>query len=432
LKGWPLLRFSTGWRPGCALVEVEERAGSEAGAEDHGTRRQLALHWPLVISAFVVILSALGLGRLGYPAILPYMRQGLNLSNTEMGAIATGNLSGYLLTSVAAGYLTIRYRARSIMLFSLMVLAASLALTGLANTFAGALLLQTLVGAGSAGCVVTALGLVSSSLPQWARGRVTGLVVGGAGVGQIVAGWLMLALQVPAHAIGWRYGWFALGAAVLLTAIVPYTLFRSTDRPAAADEANPKPIAWSDIYRNSLVLVLAFISVFFALSFAGYNTFFVEFLISDARLSGEAANWHWQLVGIAGAFSGPCWGWLSDVWNRKASLFLVFLSLALAIILGVYGGSTAFILSALLFGFTMWSSLVIIVAIYGDQLSPRLTSAALGINILIFGFGQIAGVTIVGHIADVSGSFVPAFTIAAGVALLGLVLTLFLKQPHQS
>lgn len=64
----------------------------------------------------------------------------------------------------------------------------------------------------------------------------------------------------------------------------------------------------------------------------------------------------------------------------------------------------------------------------GDYLESRLAPTALGFVTLFFGLGQAAGLSVVGAIADATGSFGPAFLLAAGVAFLGGVGSLLLSS----
>jgi cyanate permease len=49
---------------------------------------------------------------------------------------------------------------------------------------------------------------------------------------------------------------------------------------------------------------------------------------------------------------------------------------------------------------------------------------------LFFGLGQAAGPSVAGAIADATGSFAPAFLLAAGVAFVGSVGSLLLRPPQ--
>ena len=86
--------------------------------------------------------------------------------------------------------------------------------------------------------------------------------------------------------------------------------------------------------------------------------------------------------------------------------------------------------SAIIFGLTAWSIPSIVAAASGDYMGSRLAPAALGFVTLFFGLGQAAGPSVAGTIADMTGSFGPAFLAAAGVAFLGGVGSLLMRPPR--
>jgi len=59
----------------------------------------------IIGTGVLVSLGAIGFGRFSMSLILPYMRQGLELSYAQIGMVATGNFWGYLFFSLAAGVL---------------------------------------------------------------------------------------------------------------------------------------------------------------------------------------------------------------------------------------------------------------------------------------------------------------------------------------
>lgn len=65
-------------------------------------------------------------------------------------------------------------------------------------------------------------------------------------------------------------------------------------------------------------------------------------------------------------------------------------------------------------------------------MGPQMAPAALGFVTLFFGLGQAAGPSVAGALADATGSFRPAFLMAAGAAFLGGVGSLLLRPPRDN
>jgi len=111
-------------------------------------------------------------------------------------------------------------------------------------------------------------------------------------------------------------------------------------------------------------------------------------------------------------------------------MMLVYLIHAAAFTLFALAATPAvFTAAALLYGSTAFSIPAIMSAACGDLFGQRLAPAALGFVTLLFGIGQALGPGVAGLMADASGSFTPAFLLAAAVALLGACGATTLARP---
>src|SRR4030065_2532796 len=86
--------------------------------------------WIIVITGILAFMLAHGFGKMSYTVILPFMKDGLSLTYTQVGLIATGNFIGYLIVSVVVGFLASRFGARNIIFLSRLVTGVGLLLTG--------------------------------------------------------------------------------------------------------------------------------------------------------------------------------------------------------------------------------------------------------------------------------------------------------------
>jgi sugar phosphate permease len=406
------------------------------------------------VVAVLTVMGCLGLARFGYTMILPPMQTDLALSNTQTGGLATGNFVGYLTLAVIGGAIASRYGARRVIGISMLLAGVTMMLTGVAGSFQAALVWRVLTGVGSGGTNVP----VMSVLPAWfssrRRGLATGMAVGGSGLALILAGLLVPRLLDRFGADGWRYSWLVLGALVVGLGILAFALLR--DRP---EEKNLRPIGseaqdlssglgalpahktapgapislmWGRVYRSGVIWHLALVYVAFGFSYVIYATFFAKYLQSEAGYTEEAAGKLWAAVGWLSIFSGLVWGALSDKIGRKSGLALVYLTQAACFaVFALWRNPAGYALSAVLFGLTGWSIPGIVAAACGDYVGPALAPAALGFVTLFFGIGQALGPSVAGAFADATGSFVPAFLVAAAVALLGCVGSLLLRRPPE-
>ena len=144
--------------------------------------------WIVVFIGLLAVIGSHGFGRMAYSIILPQMTEGLGLNWTQAGLLGTANFVGYLLFALAGGYLASRYGTRRVILFSLLITALSLALTGTSSTFQTALVMRFITGMGSSGVYMPAMSLGSLWFASKRRGLATGIIGCGPGVGIFLTG----------------------------------------------------------------------------------------------------------------------------------------------------------------------------------------------------------------------------------------------------
>ncbi len=416
--------------------------------EEVEDRRRRGLHygWIIAIMSVVTVLGALGFARFGYTMILPSMKNGLNLTDSQAGDLATGNMIGYLVMAVTCGYLASRFGPRIVITIFMFIISGSMVLTGMAPNFQLALLGRTLTGVGSGGTNVPVMGLVPAWFTAKRRGLATGMAVSGSSFGMLITGFLVpMILNKYGEDAGWRISWFCLAGLCALIAVLGLLILRNRPRDkglrpfgagreeAVAAEQKSSALQWGLVYKAAPVWHLALIYVMFGFSYIIYATFFARYLTWEAGFTTEAAGALWSAVGMVSIISGFIWGSVSDVLGRKYGLAIVyFLQFLCFTIFGLWKAPAGYYLSALLFALTAWSIPGIMAAASGDLLGARLAPAALGFVTLFFGIGQAGGTFIGGRIADFTGSYTLAFLIAGAAALVGAVASLFLRTPEKA
>jgi sugar phosphate permease len=409
--------------------------------------------WVILFMSVVTVLGSLGFARFGYTMILPHMKEGLGLTKTQAGNLATGNFVGYLVLAIVGGFLAARYGPRVVISLAMLLVGVTMFLTGLAPSFQMALVWRTLTGVGSGGSNVPVMGLVPAWFGTKRRGLASGIAAGGSSVGLAITGPLIPRIIDAYGADGWRYSWYYLGAMTVIIAILCFVLLRNRPEEKGlmaigSDESPPPPpqgkpldgardkassLQWGLVYKSGAVWHLALIYVMFGFSYIIYATFFADYLTGEAGFTKEAAGWLWMLAGLVSFVSGFIWGTVSDVIGRKYGLALVYFLQGLCfIIFGLWKATPGYYLSVFLFALTAWSIPAIMAATSGDYLGPRLAPAALGFVTVFFGIGQAIGPTLAGYIGDATGSYTWAFIIAGLAAFLGAGGALSLRPPTKA
>lgn len=378
----------------------------------------------VVFSGLLAVLGSIGFARFGYSMILPGMKEGLSLTYTQMGFMASGNLIGYMISAIIGGVLAARYGPRAVIASSLLLVGMSMLLTSLVGNFPQALLLRSLAGLGSGGANVPAMMLPAAWISSKSRGLASGVIAAGSGVGLIATGFLVPRLDETFGIEGWRYSWLVLGVMTLIFALFCVTAIRNvpSKEPLAK---SVRTIGWKLSKIDTLLWKMGVIYSMFGFSYVIYATFFGAYLVKEVGLTTESSGLMWALVGGLSIASGPLWGHMSDRFGRRCILATVYFVHSLSFFLFASGGGMAALYtSAILFGLTAWSTPSIVAALSADHFGPKAAFSALGLLTLIFGFGQALGPSAAGYLADLTKTFASVFLLSSSVAALGGFLSI--------
>ena len=411
----------------------------ESKARDLPRGRRWHYAYLIVSLGALNTLGAQGFLRFGYTMTLPSMREELGLNFAQTGLLATANYCGYTLAALAVGWLVVRLGSRWTIGCGVAAVGLAMILSGLSQNYEVLIALQLVAGACGLLATTPSMTLATAWFARHRRGLATGAISSGAPLGSLVTGLVIPAFILAYGVTGWRYGWFALGGAVLVIGIVNLLLLRN--RPADVGLAplggqdEPQPAAtgqagvqWGLVYRSPLVWYLALLGLASTLSTISFTTFYASYLTGERGLDAATAGRFWALTGIFGIAGGFLWGWASDHFSRKFALvFSYTVQAATFAAFGLNADPALYALCAVLYGATSRANFAVMATLCGDLLGPRLAAAAFGINNLLAGVGLALGPTAAGYIADVTASFVPSFLVSAAVAALGALGSLALK-----
>ncbi len=373
--------------------------------------------------------------------ILRDMKVALNLDYFQMGLIATANFIGYLTLATIGGALASKYGSRKVISLSALVMGVTMILTGLSNSFIEVLVWRFITGLGNGGAYLPAMALPSIWFAMKLRGRATGYVSAGIGVGFALAGIIVPPILISYGEAGWRFAWFYLGAVLLVIALIDSLFLRNKPedvglKPLGLEEGEVRSggggssLRWGLVYKSKEIWMVGLVYFMYGFSYIIYVTFFSAYLEEVFMWSKEAAGGLWFIVGLLSILSGIIWGWVSDVLGRKYGMALAYAVLALSYVLyalaippyGLYA-------SALIFGIAAWSIPTVAVVAAADYVGPELRSAAAGFVTLFFGIGQAIGPAVGGFAIEATKVFANAFYIASLVAFIGALGSLLLKKP---
>src|SRR5439155_17163419 len=139
--------------------------------------------WAVATAGALSVMAALGFGRFSYTMLLPSTREGLGLTYSAAGFLATANLVGYLVGSAVSSAVMRRFGPRVTATSALGALSVGLAWMAAAHGIVDATVARAFAGAAGAVAYIQALGLIAAWFPARARGLASGVMHSGNGLG---------------------------------------------------------------------------------------------------------------------------------------------------------------------------------------------------------------------------------------------------------
>jgi FSR family fosmidomycin resistance protein-like MFS transporter len=357
------------------------------------------------------------------PAILPVLKDALNLSYAATGVIVlTANVTSSLIQPLF-GYFADKTARRWLLPLSVLLSSLGLAFLGVAPSYAAVLALVMITGFGVA--AYHPEGYRTATAVAGDR-KTTGVSIfsTGGNVGIALGPPLLTALLIgfgPAGSLGMLVP--GLLVAGLLTAVLPRL---SAPAPAVARARANAAGARTMVGAMSILILVVAIRSWTQLGFTTFMPFYwKDVLHGDPRLVGTLLAVFLGSGAIGTLAAGP----VADrvgVRRSVVGVFLLAAPLAFAFLF-VSGGVLAFVLLGLL-GFVLVSTFTMSVVL-GQAYLPRNPGMASG---LIVGFAIGAGgigASALGWVADHWG-LTTALGISAAMPLAGIVAALFLPDPE--
>jgi len=296
-----------------------------------------------------------------------------------------------------------------------------------AVAFAGASLLRgvmplaaALFIAGIGGSTYHSIGipLISDLFPT-RRGEALGYHQTGGSVGSFLA---PLVIGALVETSGWRSA--LLISSILGFALAPVLWYRLRDSSVEVVEGYRLGLRK---LKGPLVLVLA--AAIYLVAFRGLQLFGTLYFGQGKGL-GPQAYVLFSLSQVAGIFSGPVCGRLSDIMDRrKAIISLVLVEGASAFGLVFLTGISLY-LTLVVFGFAAFGLLATMDAYLGDVTTPQLFGTVVGINLAASFIVSSVLSPVLGGVIGVYG-YDLSFTLLAAFTFLSLPLILYVKRPRE-
>jgi nitrate/nitrite transporter NarK len=248
------------------------------------------------------------------------------------------------------------------------------------------------------------------------RGMAMGIAYLGIGIGFFCVPQITKFLMAR---LGWRTALEVLGAIVILVGM-PLVLALKRGDTAAAPSAKAPRVSLTDVLRNRNFYLLALGSFASVGAVGGMNQHLkLLFTLDQHRAQAEALNIITWVAGVSliGRFGA---GWLADRLGPKRVMMLIYLLVASAALLLVWGptGSSIY-LFAIVFGLGLGGEYMIIPLMAGELFGTAVLGRVMGIILTFDGAAEAMFPWIVGKTHDQTHSYRTGFQVLTALAALG-------------
>jgi len=281
-----------------------------------------------------------------------------------------------------------------------------------------------------------------SIIPRWfikRRGMMTGIVASGVGVGTLImpplAQWLI-------STYSWRTCYIVVGILALALAILAAQFLRRDP-----GQIGQSPYGESEVKEERLNLEARGFSFqeaihsrqFWMLSGLYFcHGFFLQAIMVhivpyaiELRIPAMIAANILAIIGGLNSVGRVGIGSASDRIGNKLSLLIAFIMTAVALLwLQLAQELWMLFLFAALFGFGGGGQTALMAPAAAELFGLRVHGTILGTVVFIANIGGAVGPLIAGYIFDITNSYYLAFLISAGLGIMAIVLTSFLRAPQ--
>ncbi len=362
-------------------------------------------------AGIAIIAVCYGLARFGYGFFIPIFRTEFNLSPAVIGLFASASYISYCIAIIAATVLTAAVGARTLVITSGILAAASMAGIAIAPN-AGALGLAVCATGFCTGLVSPPMAtVIAENVASKYQNRVQTMVNSGAGVGVVIS--VPVALMAASQ---WRLAWLFFAVLALATTawIARSAPRRATDfqaprqhpRGGLMERMFPKPL----FPTGSARLLAA--SALLGASSTSMLTFGRDFMITAGQHTSGVTTMAWVFLGASGLV-GSAAGMLTSRYGLVRCWAIGCLSIGGATLLLVVfpGNAMSAIASMALFGaaYTTTSGFLLI---WGTEVYRHAPSMGVGMSFLVIALGQAAATPLLGVLMTSMGAVAP-FVVAA-------------------
>jgi FSR family fosmidomycin resistance protein-like MFS transporter len=350
------------------------------------------------------------------PVAMPKIVGEYGLSGFSMGMLTACFIIPFSLLQIVFGSLLRRVSRRLLMSFGLAL--NSVAFLAIIFSEDIRLLALLLLLAGVGGSTYHPIGIpFVSELFLERRGQALGFHQTGGAIGSFLA---PMAIGAIAELLGWRSAFSIMSSLGFL--LLPF-LWLSLEEPKRSEKFHRR--GNMGVLRQALLLILAV--TIGLLGLRGLTPFATQYFGENKGVTYAEATIFFSLLQVAGIFSGPICGRVSDILGRKRIISILILIQSISLFSITLTSNVLLALACVVFGFTTFGLLATTDALFADITPPDFLGTVIGFN-LAASYGVSAIIPpLLGSMIDVYG-FEYAFTVLSVLIPISIILLAIAKS----
>ncbi|MGF7231183.1 YbfB/YjiJ family MFS transporter [Arachidicoccus sp.] len=283
-------------------------------------------------TGLVTLLIANGIGRFGYPPLIPALINHRWFSVSQADYLGAANLTGYIAGSMLATYFNRFIPSVTLIRIALALLILTFALCAIPLDFKIYFLLRFVAGATGGILMITTAPTIFKHTVSKSKGLISGIIFSGVGIGIALAGTIIPVLVRRSITITWLT--FA-GTSLLLIAIVWRGWPAGSNEKHLPPNLEKHPSHRGHLFpRAALFLLISYVCA--AVGFAPHTIFWVDFISRGLGKGIQTGTKFWVLLGLAAAIGPIIAGFMADKIGFKKSISISLLVMATGVCLPVF------------------------------------------------------------------------------------------------
>lgn len=354
------------------------------------------------------------------PVILPELTREFGAFNSEI--FLWSFVLSYSLLPAVSGYMSRYFGRRNLLAFGFIMTALSFFAVGFTGNVTLLSVFFFLAGVGGSTYHPFGSPILAETYPT-RRGRTLGLHQTGGAIGSFIGPFITGVLVLG---FGWRSTAMLLALPGLLIAAA---LWFSISQEQHSEETTTRKKGGIGIrdwktYTPSIIFIIA--AFIYVLGLRGTDVFANQYFAIGRGIEIAEASFLFSMLKVAGLFSAPICGKLSDSFGRKKVLITLVLVESLSLLAMMFSPNILLTIPCVVFGFASFGLLAVGEALLADITPEKQRPTIFGINLTMSFSPQIFLVPLLFGFAESSG-YNSGFILLSALMPLSIPFLLLLK-----